>query len=131
MRSIAISEVRDCQQIYFAKLNRNCLLSKKKPKKNTTLLLTDNITMNRIPTKIKWKTTCPFYIVVQVLKKLLIKSCKNSHQIFSLLFLLAFTSANIIFQKFLELHSTLSEKKIFVMNFPFLTDSIKPLPPHP
>ena len=38
-----------------------------------------------------------------------------------LLFLLAFTSADIIFHKFLELHSTLSEKKIFVTNFSFLT----------
>ena len=35
------------------------------------------------------------------------------------MFLLAFTSAVIIFDKLIELHSTLSEKKIFVMNFPF------------
>ena len=35
---------------------------------------------------------------------------------------LAFTSADIIFQKFLELHSTLSEKQIFSTNFPFLTN---------
>ena len=49
-----------------------------------------------------------------------------------LLFLLTFTSsADIIFHKFLELHSALSEKKIFVTNFPFLTDSLKPQPPHP
>ena len=48
-----------------------------------------------------------------------------------LLFLLAFTSADIIFHKFLELHSTLSEKKIFVANFPFLTDSLKPRPLYP
>ena len=50
-----------------------------------------------------------------------------------LLFLLAFTLADIIFHKFLELHSTLSENKIFVANFPFLTDSLKlpPLPPPP
>ena len=31
-----------------------------------------------------------------------------------LLFLLAFTSADIIFDKFLELHSILSVKKIFI-----------------
>ena len=48
-----------------------------------------------------------------------------SSYIMILLFLLAFASADIIFHKFLELHSTLSEKKIFVMNFPFLTDSLK------
>ena len=50
------------------------------------------------------KNTCPFYAVFYLL-----------------LFLLAFTSADIIFHKFLELHSTLSEKKIFVTNFSFLT----------
>ena len=44
-------------------------------------------------------------------------------------FMLDFTSADIIFHYFLELHTTLSEKKIFVMNFPFLTDSLKL--PHP
>ena len=94
------------------------------------LFLTDNINMNRIPTKIKWKNACPFYIIFQVLKVLLIKCCKNSHQIFYfLLFLLAFTSADIIFHKVLELHPTLSEKKIFVTNFPFLMDSLKPPQP--
>ena len=49
------------------------------------------------------KNTCPFYIVFYLL-----------------LFLLAFTLADIIFQKFLKLHTTLSEKKIFVTNFSFL-----------
>ena len=40
---------------------------------------------------------------------------------------LAFTSADIILHKLLELHSTLSGKKKnnFVINFPFLTDSLK------
>ena len=47
------------------------------------------------------------------------------------LFLLVFTSADIIFHKFSELHSTLSEKKIFVSNFPFLTDSLNPHPQPP
>ena len=45
------------------------------------------------------------------------------------MFLLACTSADIIFHKILELHSTLSEKNIFVTNFPFLTDSLKPPTP--
>ena len=45
---------------------------------------------------------------------------EQSNQIFFfLLFLLAFTSANIIFHKFLELHSVLLVKKIFVTNFLF------------
>ena len=36
---------------------------------------------------------------------------------------IAFTSTDIIFHKFLKLHST-SDIKIFVTNFPFLTDSL-------
>ena len=40
------------------------------------------------------------------------------------------TSAGIIFLKFLELHSTISEKNIFVTNFPFLMDLLRlPSPP--
>ena len=58
------------------------------------------------------------------------KFVRHSHQIlYFLLVLLAFTSANIILYKFLELHSTLSEKEIFNTNFSFLTDS--PQPPQP
>ena len=76
--------------------------------------------MERILTKI-------FYIVFQVLKVLLIKICKIQSLDLLFLFLLAFTSADIIFHKFLELHSKLSEKKIFVTNFPFLTDSLMAL----
>ena len=74
------------------------------------------------------KTTCPFYIFVfQVLKVLLIKICKIQplDLLFLVVFILAFTSADIVFHNFLELHSILSEKKIFVTNFPFLTDSLK------
>ena len=40
----------------------------------------------------------------------------------------AFTSADIIFHKFLELHSTLTDKKDFCHKFSFLTDSLNPLP---
>ena len=51
-----------------------------------------------------------------------------------LLFLVVFISFYISrynFNKFLEFHSP-SGKKIFVTNFPFLTDSLKPPPlPHP
>ena len=45
--------------------------------------------------------------------------------------LLSFTSADIIFHKFLELHSTLSEKKVFVTNFHFLTESLNAPPTSP
>ena len=83
--------------------------------------------MDRILTEI-------VYIVFQVLKVLLIKICKivlRNKNFYFLLFLLVFTSADIIFHKVLELRSTLSEKKIFVTHFPFLMDSLKPLQPPP
>ena len=54
---------------------------------------------------------------------------KPSDPLFPLLdhlFLLAFTSEDIIFHTFIELHSTFSENKIFVINFLF-----KPPPPPP
>ena len=113
----------DCQQITLILRNRNCLIAKNCCL--TPLFLTDKIKMDRIPTKIKWKIVSLLHCIS------VIKTCMISHQIFYfLLFLLAFTSADIIFHKFLELHST-SDKKIFVTNFPFLTDSLKPPPlPH-
>ena len=79
--------------------------------------------MDKILTKI-------VYIVFQVLKVLLIKISKiqSLSQIFCFLFfLVAVTSTDIIFHKFSELNSTLSEKKIFFTNFPILMNS---LPPH-
>ena len=52
---------------------------------------------------------------------------RATNQIFYLLlYLLPFTSADIIFYKSLEHHSILSEKKIFLTNYSFLTDSLKP-----
>ena len=45
------------------------------------------------------------------------------------MFWLAFTSRGIIFHNFLELHSTFTDKEIFVTNFPFLKDSLKPPTP--
>ena len=68
------------------------------------------------------KNSCPFYLIFQVLKVLLIKICKIEPPdlFFLLLFLLAFTSADIIFRKYLELHSTLlSEKKYLRQKFSF------------
>ena len=63
---------------------------------------------------------------------LLIKTCEM--QPLDLLFLVVFISFYInryisMFHKFLELHSTLSEKKIFVTNFLLLTDSLQPPSP--
>ena len=70
------------------------------------------------------KNTCPVYIVFQILKVLLDTATRS----FVSCFLLAFTLADIIFYKFLELHSPLSERKIFVTNCPFLTDLLEPPP---
>ena len=61
---------------------------------------------------------------------LYINILRYSYQIFYFfLFLLDFPSAGIIFLKFLELHSTVSEKNIFITNFPFLTDLLRPPTP--
>ena len=49
--------LRDCQQITFVMLNGLFLLSKNPP---TSLFLTDNIKMNRIAAKIKWKYITTF-----------------------------------------------------------------------
>ena len=108
--------LRDCRQIIFVMPNVFCLLSKK----SHPLFLNDNINMDRILTKF-------FYIVLQVLKVLFIKICKI--QSLDLLFVVVFIGFYISryhFDNFLELHSTLSEKKFFVTNFPFLMDSLKP-----
>ena len=77
------------------------------------------------------KKTCPFYTVFQVLNiyiytflKIYNKKC--SHH----LFLLAFTSEDIIFHNVLELHSTVW-KKDFSHKFSLLADSLNPPPPSP
>ena len=57
--------------------------------------------------------------VFQVLKVRLIKMCKIEPPDLFLFLLLAFTSVDIIFHKFLELHSVMSVKKIFATNFLF------------
>ena len=94
------------------------------------------------------KNTCPFYIIFQVLKVasqlLLVKNYKTATRYFiSFRFTLAsqlvasqvaFTSsADIIFNKFLEsnvIQHYISEKKIFITNFLYLTDSIQLQPPN-
>ena len=74
------------------------------------------------------KNKCPLCIVFQVSKLRLIKICKTDPpDLLFLIVFLAFTSADIIFHKFLELHSVLSVKKIFINNF--LTNLLNP-PPH-
>ena len=77
--------IRDPKQITSVTLNGFCPLSKKSP---TPLFLTDIVKLGGIPTKTKWK----------------------KHALFTLYFKV--TSGDMIFhQKFLELHSKLSEKR--------------------
>ena len=78
------------------------------------------------------KNSCPFYIIFQVLKVLLIKICmiEPPDLLFSIAFISFYISRYHFFHKFLELHSTLSEKSIFIMNFPFLFRFTETLP-HP
>ena len=73
------------------------------------------------------KNSCPFYIVFQVLKVRLIKNLKIEPPDFLFLlivFISCYISRNHFSQIFLEFHSILSVKKIFVTNY-------NPPPPHP
>ena len=73
------------------------------------------------------KNKCLFFIVFQVLKVLLMKICKI--QPVDLLFLVVFIKfyiSRIAFHKFLELSTFISQKKVLITNFPFLTDSLNP-----
>ena len=82
--------------------------------------------MDEIATKIKSKNTRSFHIIFQGFKGTSYKHLQHTPT--SSFVTLALTSTDI-FRSFLELHSTLSEKKIFVSNFPSLTDSVKPSTP--
>ena len=126
----------DCRQITYVTLYGFCPLSKPPPSHPPLLFLTDNIMY------IDWdgywivyqtksnKKYMPFLHYISSFESTSLKICKTEPpDLFLLLFLLAFTSANITFHKFLELYSTLlSEKKIWFTNFPFLTDSLTPSP---
>ena len=107
------------------------MLNRLFPLRKPPLFLTGNINQDGWNTnQNQMKNTCFFYIVFQVWKVLLKELVRHTYQIFYFLLfytvILAFTtSADIIFHKFLELHST-SEKKMFVTIFPFLTNSLKP-----
>ena len=78
------------------------------------------------------KNTRPCYNVFQVLKVLLIKTFKILPPDL-LLFRLAITS-DVILHKYLEIHSTLSEKKKFssqIFLFNQFTQTLPPPPPQP
>ena len=62
-------------------------------------------------------------------ESLMIKFCQDAatSSFISCCFTSSFTSADTIFYSFLEICSILSEKKIFITSFPFLTEWPKPL----
>ena len=78
---------------------------------NSTILM-DNIKINGIPTSNESMKNTPFlHCISSFLKVLPIKICKISTRFFISCFILVFPSADIIFHKYLELHSTLFEKR--------------------
>ena len=90
----------------------------------------DNIKTDRIPAKIKWKYM-PLLYCVSSFEDTIIKICKTEPP--DLLFLV-FNSfyasiADIIFHKFLELHSELSVKKYLSQIFFFNRFTQTPHPP--
>ena len=99
----------DCRQITFVTLNRFCQLSNLPPPSPTLPVLNRQYQDEWNINQDQMKNMIPFYIVCQVLKVLLFKI---SHQIlYFMLFYISFLSADIIFYKFLKIHSTLYEKK--------------------
>ena len=113
--------LRDCQQITFVTFNsRFCPLS-------NPPFLTDNSKMDRISTKIKCKIHTVFTLYFNFWRYSW-KCVRYSRQIFYFfLFLLAFTSAGIIFLKLLEVHSTISEKNHYLSFFNGFTQTPHPL----
>ena len=107
-------------------LNRFCLLSKPQPSVLKGQYQNGwNINQNQI------KNTIFLHCISQLLRVLRKKDLQDTatRSLISC-FILHFTPEDIIFHRFLELYSTLSEKKIFVTNF-LLSDSLKRIPPYP
>ena len=82
------------------------------------------------------KNTCPFYIVFQVLKVLPVKILRYAKKdtatisfISCCFYWLLHQQVYIIFHKFLEIHSTLFEKKVFVRFYVFNRFTQAPPPP--
>ena len=77
------------------------------------------------------KNTCPFHIVFQVLKVLRVKICNVRYSQPPDLFLVDsfYISRYNFSQIFIELHSTIPEKRNLITDFSFLTDSLKLPPP--
>ena len=105
--------------------NRICLLTKNRPL--TPLLLTDNIEIDRVPAKIKWKYMSLFHCILKI------KICMISHQIFYFL-LFIFISFYISRYYFSQIFGTSFNiwQKDFCHKFSFFnrfTQTPAPCPP--
>ena len=98
---------REHWQITFIILNRFCPLIKKNP---TSLFLMDNIQLDGLPTKIKWKVHTVLCFKYKALY-FFYKFIRYNQQIFYFLLFYVSFSADIIIHKFFEVYSTLSKKK--------------------
>ena len=109
-------------------LNEFCPISKTPPSLHP-LLLTKNIKMDENANENQMKIH-PLLHCISSFEGISLKNVRYSHQIFYyfLLFYIRFYISRLFFHKFLELHSTLSGKKIFITIFPFLSVTLNPNP---
>ena len=107
-------------------LNRFCL-SKNLFTPSPSLFLTNNIKLDGMPTKTKWKIQACFILYFKFFEGTSVKIYMVQLPVLLFLVLHQFLYQQIsFFYNVLELHSTLSEKKVFVTNFSFPTNSPKP-----
>ena len=116
--------VRDHQRITFAPLNRFILLGKNL---STPLFLTNNIKLDEIQTKSKWKIQIVnLHCISSFEGSSFIKICK----IQPLLFSIGFYVSRYHYSQLFRTSINIICKKTFTLNFPFSMDSLKPSPPN-
>ena len=124
-----VNIIIDCHMIKALSTNFchawQILSVKKKPP--TPLFLTDNIKMDRIPIKIKWKVHTFFTLYFKFWREFLWKICKMHRPDYLFLFVfMSFYISRYHFSQISALHSKISEKKYFHHKFFFLADSLRP-----
>ena len=114
-------KLRGCRQIAFVALNGFFLLSKHPPHSHSLPHVSNGQYQNGLNTnQSQMKNTCLFYIAFQVLKVCVLKRfVVQSHQVLFLVVFISFYISRYHFHTFLELHSVLLVKKIFVTSFLF------------